>query len=230
MAGVADPFLSNLIKQMVLVVGIIVSFWSVDVVGRRPLVLYGGAAMGVLTFLVGCLSFVTMNAASGAALVALCCLWAFVYANTLAPIGWLSLVEISSPSVRAKTTSIAVTIQYLSGILFVSLAPKPVSSTQTDQSSSLQSYTVPLMLSNQYAGWGTKIGFFFAGITGLMLIPVVLYYPETKGRTYAEIDELYERGIPAWRFNTTKTHAQEEIEAAGGAEILAQNQKTATSG
>lgn len=86
------------------------------------------------------------------------------------------------------------------------------------------------MLSNQYAGWGTKIGFFFAGTTALMLIPVIFYYPETKGRTYAEIDELYERGIPAWRFSTTKTRAQEEIENAGGAEHLAQRQKNTTSG
>lgn len=86
------------------------------------------------------------------------------------------------------------------------------------------------MLSNQYAGWGTKIGFFFAGTTALMLIPVVFYYPETKGRTYAEIDELYERGIPAWIFSTTKTRAQEEIENAGGAEHLAQRQKNTTSG
>ncbi|KXJ89300.1 general substrate transporter [Microdochium bolleyi] len=210
LAGVSDPFLGNLIKQMVLVAGIIVSFYTVDVVGRRPLVLYGGIAMAVLTFLIGCLGFVTMNAAAGSALVALCCLWAFVYANTLAPIGWLSLVEISSPSVRAKTTSIAVTIQYLTGILF--------------------SYTVPLMLSNQYANWGTKIGFFFAGLTALMTIPVIFFYPETKGRTYAEIDELYERNIPAWRFNKTKTHAQAEIEAAGGAENLAHSQKTPASG
>jgi len=210
LAGVTDPFLGNLVKQMVLVAGIILSFYTVDVIGRRPLVLYGGVAMGVLTFLVGCLSFVQMNAASGSALVALCCLWAFVYANSMAPIGWLSLVEISSPSIRAKTTSIAVTIQYLTGILF--------------------NYTVPLMLSNQYAGWGTKIGFFFAGTTALMLIPVIFFYPETKGRTYAEIDELYERGIPAWRFHTTKTYAQEEIENAGSAEVLAQRQKNNTAG
>jgi hypothetical protein len=120
LAGVSDPFLGNMVKQMVLVLGIIISFFTVDRVGRRALVIYGGAIMAVLTLIVGCLSFVPMNAASGGALVAICCLWAFVYANTLAPIGWVSLVEISSPSVRAKTTSLAVTIQYLSGILFVS--------------------------------------------------------------------------------------------------------------
>lgn len=29
-----------------------------------------------------------------------------------------------------------------------------------------------------------------------------------KGRTYSELDELFERRIPAWRFSKTQTQAQ----------------------
>ncbi|KAH3904725.1 hypothetical protein HBI56_213670 [Parastagonospora nodorum] len=192
LAGVKDPFLGNLIKQMVLVVGILTSFYTVDVVGRRALLIYGGVAMCVINVLVGGLGFMAPTPAGGIALVFLCSLWAFVYANSLAPIGWISLVETSSPELRAKTTSIAVTIQYLTGILF--------------------SYTVPLMLSNQNAGWGQKTGLFFGGTTALYLIPCILLFPETKGRTYAELDELYDRGIPAWRFASTKTAHNVEVE------------------
>ncbi|KAH7073250.1 general substrate transporter [Paraphoma chrysanthemicola] len=192
LAGVKDPFLGNLIKQLVLVVGICTSFYTVDVVGRRGLLLIGGGAMCIINFLVGGLGFLPQSNAGGIALVFLCCLWAFVYANSLAPIGWISLVETSSPELRAKTTSIAVTVQYLTGILF--------------------SYTTPLMLSNQNAGWGQKTGLFFAGTTALYLIPCVLLFPETKNRTYAELDELYDRGIPAWRFASTKTAHTAEVE------------------
>ncbi|KAM0335047.1 hypothetical protein ACHAQA_000081 [Verticillium albo-atrum] len=192
LAGVADPFLGNMVKQMVLVIGIILSFYTVDKVGRRNLVIYGGAGMAVLSLLVGGLGFMKQTSASGSALVALCSMWAFVYANTLAPIGWVSLVEISTPVLRAKTTSVAVTIQYLSGVLF--------------------NYTVPLMLSNQYAGWGQKTGLFFGGATLLYLIPCVLLYPETKGRTYAELDELFQRGVPAWRFQSTRTSHQDDVD------------------
>jgi SP family general alpha glucoside:H+ symporter-like MFS transporter len=35
--------------------------------------------------------------------------------------------------------------------------------------------------------------------------------PETMGRTYAELDELYERRIPAWRFSKEITSSQEAI-------------------
>ncbi|OAL57382.1 general substrate transporter [Pyrenochaeta sp. DS3sAY3a] len=192
LAGVKDPFLGNLIKQMVLVVGILTSFYTVDKVGRRALVLYGGSAMCVINAVVGGLGFMKQNNASGIALVFLCSLWAFVYANSLAPIGWISLVETSSPRLRAKTTSVAVTVQYLTGILF--------------------NYTVPLMLSNQNAGWGQKTGLFFAGTTAAYLIPCFFLFPETKGRTYAELDELFERGVPAWKFATTKTAHNAEVE------------------
>ena len=87
LAGVRDPFLGNLIKQMLLIVGILTSFYTVDKVGRRALLIYGGAAMCVINALVGGLGFMKQTNATGIALVFLCSLWAFVYANSLAPIG-----------------------------------------------------------------------------------------------------------------------------------------------
>lgn len=87
LAGVSDPFLGNLVKQLVLVVGIIIAFYTVDRVGRRTLVIGGGAVMAILSFVVGGLGFMEQTSASGMALVALCSIWAFVYANSLAPIG-----------------------------------------------------------------------------------------------------------------------------------------------
>jgi hypothetical protein len=87
LAGVKDPFLGNLIKQLVLVLGILTSFYTVDVVGRRALIIYGGGAMCIINILVGALGFMKPTPAGGIALVFLCSLWAFVYANSLAPIG-----------------------------------------------------------------------------------------------------------------------------------------------
>ncbi|KAF6805037.1 sugar transporter [Colletotrichum musicola] len=196
MANVEDPFMGKIIINCILLAGIIVSFYLVDKLGRRTLVLGGGFGMGVICFIVGGLGFMKPNSASGPILITLCGIWAFLYANSLAPIGWISLVEVSSPKLRAKTTSLAVTAQYITGIIF--------------------NYTVPLMLSNQYAGWEQKIGLFFGGVTFVYLIPCVFLYPETKGRTYQELDELFERRIPAWKFAKTKTAHQAGIELRTG--------------
>jgi hypothetical protein len=72
------------------------------------------------------------------------------------------------------------------------------------------------MLSNQNAGWGQKIGLFFGGISVVYLIPVVFLYPETKGRTYQELDELFERGVKAWNFASTETSHQRSVDARLG--------------
>ncbi|ROT37977.1 general substrate transporter [Sodiomyces alkalinus F11] len=193
LANVADPFLGNLMIQLILVVGIVSAFYFIDIVGRRSLVIWSGAAMGAICLVIGGLGFMGPNTtSSGIGLVTLCCVWAFVYANSLAPIGWISLVEVSSPLLRAKTAAVAAIIQSLSGVLF--------------------NYTVPLMLSNQGANWGQRIGLFFGGITFAYLVPVLFLFPETKGRTYQELDELFERRIPAWRFHETKTAHQTGVE------------------
>lgn len=87
LADMDDPFLGNLIIQLILVIGICSAFYFVDRVGRRSLVIYGGASMGVICVIIGGLGFMEQNASSGPALVALCSIWAFIYANSLAPIG-----------------------------------------------------------------------------------------------------------------------------------------------
>ncbi|KAK5048260.1 hypothetical protein LTR84_005930 [Exophiala bonariae] len=193
LANLKDPFLGKIIIQLVLLTGLVVSFYFVDKVGRRKLVIWGGVVLGIICFIVGGLGFREQTSASGVGLIVLCAVWAFVYANSMAPIGWISLVEVSSPQLRAKTTACAAIIQACTGLIF--------------------SYTVPIMLSNQGAGWGQKIGLFFGGITFVYLLPVIFFYPETKNRTYEELDELFERGIPAWKFETTKTRHQTAVAA-----------------
>lgn len=74
-----------------------------------------------------------------------------------------------------------------------------------------QTYTTPLMLSPQAAGWGTHIGFFYGGTAALYLIPCYFLLPETKGRTYAEIDELFARGISPRKFGTTVTSYEQAV-------------------
>jgi len=37
---------------------------------------------------------------------------------------------------------------------------------------------------------------------------------ETKGRTFSELDELFENRVPARKFRQTKTSAQLELERA----------------
>jgi hypothetical protein len=113
-------FSSNLIVTGVLTAGILLSFLLVDKVGRRPLLLCGGTVMSSCVFVVGGIGFTNITESIGRLLVAMCCIWVFAYALSVAPIGWLSLVENSSPMLRAQTAGIAAVMQSCSGVVFVS--------------------------------------------------------------------------------------------------------------
>ena len=67
---------------------------------------------------------------------------------------------------------------------------------------------VPRMLSPTAWNWGPKSGLFWGGISLLTAIYLTLRLPETKGRSYGELDLLFERKVPAWRFKTTKVNGQ----------------------
>jgi len=57
-----------------------------------------------------------------------------------------------------------------------------------------------------------------AFVYGAFSVPICvlmwLYLPETAGRSAAEIDELYEKKVPAWRWRKTVTAVEEQMHAA----------------
>lgn len=61
------------------------------------------------------------------------------------------------------------------------------------------------MISPDAGNMGTKAVLVWAGLLVPTTILLYFYYPETQGRTYVELDELYERGISARNFKYTAT-------------------------
>jgi MFS family permease len=85
LAGVEDPFLATLVVNLVLIVCIIISFYTVERVGRRPSLLAGAGIMGTCTLVVGILG--AIKSQNGNALVAMCAIWVAAYALSAGPIG-----------------------------------------------------------------------------------------------------------------------------------------------
>lgn len=157
LARVPDPFLGSLILQTVVFAGNLTSFYFIDKFGRRILVIGGGAVLAAASYSMGGMGWLDPSKqSSGIALVAVCCFWAFIYANTLGPIGtlplvmllflssprpslcscakqtppyigWISIVEMSTPNLRAKTASIATVFQSCILVLFVRVPPTSLS-------------------------------------------------------------------------------------------------------
>jgi MFS transporter, SP family, general alpha glucoside:H+ symporter len=60
------------------------------------------------------------------------------------------------------------------------------------------------MLSPTAWNWGGKAGFFYAGTNLLCLVWCIFRLPETKDRSFGEIDLLFENRVPARKFKSTK--------------------------
>ena len=68
----------------------------------------------------------------------------------------------------------------------------------------------PYMLNPSEWDWGNFAGFFWAGACFFSIIYTYLRIPEPAGRTYAELDILFERRISARKFHQTSVDAFDE--------------------
>ena|SRR5688572_19190163 len=97
--------------------------------------------------------------------------------------------EVSSVRLRSKTAGAGFTAQSISMWAF--------------------NFFTPYMYNTNELNWGGKIGFFFAGLGALAFVVTFLVVPETKGRSFSDIDYLFESGIKARKFHKTELNNQE---------------------
>lgn len=110
---------------------------------------------------------------------------------------------------RTQTAGIAAVLQSCSGVVFVSgLVPAVLTSELHRPSHALGAVRWMGREDRLVSLWSphldiclTPTGFFFCGLATLFTILVWFTVPETKGLSYGEIDELFERRTPAWRFS-----------------------------
>jgi len=72
------------------------------------------------------------------------------------------------------------------------------------------SVLTPYMLNPSAWNWGNFAGFFWAAICFLCIIYTYFRVPEPQGRSFAELDLLFERGISARKFASTNVDVFDE--------------------
>ncbi|KAL3457558.1 general substrate transporter, partial [Aspergillus heterothallicus] len=165
-------------------VGNMLSWPLVDRLGRRGLILSGLLFCTVSLLLIGALGcFPEKGRPVLLAQVAFMALWGFMYQASIGSIGYTLVTEVPTSSLRNLTQSLATIVNGLSNCIWA--------------------FAMPYMINPDQANMGGKIAFIFCGILVVCDVFVFFFYPETKGRTFAEIDELYARGVPARKFAKT---------------------------
>ena len=105
-AGVADPFLGNVIVKCIQLTAQLISWYNIERFGRRILLLVGGGGMVVFVLAIAAVGTPAWTP-PGALTIALFCLWTWCYSSSCAPIGYVYLAEIATPRLRAKTAGFA---------------------------------------------------------------------------------------------------------------------------
>ncbi|KAH6660875.1 general substrate transporter [Truncatella angustata] len=159
------------------------SWFLMSRVGRRTIHFSGLCTQFLLLIIVGSLAFAGTNGSIWA-IGALLIIFTFVYDFTVGPVTYSLVSELSSTRLKAKTIVLA-RAAYNASNIFVNV---------------MTNY----QLSSTAWNWGARAAFFWAGTCILSAVWVFFRLPEPKGRTYAELDMLFEHQVPARQFAKTK--------------------------
>ena len=75
----------------------------------------------------------------------------------------------------------------------------------------ITTFAVPQLISPDAANLGAKAAFIFAGCVFITLVWAYFYIPETRMRTVAEIQEMYQIGLPKAKWRNHKCQVEQEI-------------------
>ncbi|KAN0084982.1 Sugar transporter domain containing protein [Elaphomyces granulatus] len=155
-------------------------------IGRRSLYLFGLCGLCTMLFIMGFLGLVPAShrqqgsMATGSMMIA----WSLFYQLSVGTVCYSLVAELSTRRLQIKTVVLGRNLYNAVGIVCAVLTP--------------------YMLNPGAWDWGNYAGFLWAGICFLCIVYTYFRVPEPRGRSFAELDLLFERGVDARKFASTK--------------------------
>ncbi|EHK96965.1 putative Maltose permease MAL31 [Glarea lozoyensis 74030] len=161
-------------------------------IGRRSLYLYGLMGLCIMLFILGFLGLVPESHRDAGSLAtgAIMLVWACCYQLSVGTVCYSLVSELSTRRLQIKTVVLGRNLYNIVGIVC--------------------SVLTPYMLNPEAWDWANYAGFFWGGSCFLCVIYTYFRLPEPAGRTFAELDLLFERGVSARKFATTKVDVFED--------------------
>lgn len=157
--------------------------------GRRRLYVLGLWALFGLLMIVGFISLAPRQGPDGINIPAswatgsILLVYTFVYDATVGPVCYSLVSEMPSTRLRTKTVVLARNLYNVFSII--------------------NGVIIPFMLNPTEWNWAGKSGFFWAGLCFCSACWAFFRLPEPRGRTFGELDVLFEAKTPARKFRTT---------------------------
>ncbi|KAI6360735.1 hypothetical protein MCOR25_006685 [Pyricularia grisea] len=155
--------------------------------GRRTIYLWGSGVMCFMLYLIAVLTSWNSHKGVAEAQAYLTMAWKFVYQLSAGQLGWAIPAEVGSTRVRQKTLILARNAYYLLHVVANTLQPYFMNPTAWNV--------------------GARTGFLWGTTTLLFFIWAFWRLPETKDRTYEELDILFAQRTPARKFKSARVDA-----------------------
>ncbi|KIS69856.1 uncharacterized protein UMAG_02374 [Mycosarcoma maydis] len=179
--GLGDPFVLTVYAYICQVVGAALAIVALEKVGRRSLALPGFVILTIIDFAAGVLAFYTSNPNVAKAISALAMVFNFVWTLCFYSISLLMPSELPTQRLRNYTMSYAIGWGQATAVVTTLVLPQI---TATDA-----------------GNLAAKAYLIFGGCMLVITILAFFLLPETRGRTFFEIDQLYSNRVPAWRWS-----------------------------
>jgi sugar porter (SP) family MFS transporter len=149
----------------------VIAIWTVDKIGRKPLMIIGSIGMGIALFAMGMAGIWQVT---GMWMLLFVLIYIASFALSVGPVVWVILSEIFPTKIRGRAMGIATICLWTAN--------------------SIVSQTFPMMDENEFLIEKFHHGFpfFIYGIMCIvMLIFVIKIVPETKGKSLEEIEKMW---------------------------------------
>ncbi|OWO98796.1 hypothetical protein B2J93_4667 [Marssonina coronariae] len=167
-------------------------------IGRRTLYLGGLCGLCTMLFVMGFLGLVPDRQAGSLATGCMMLVWALFYQLTVGTVCYSLVAELSTRRLQIKTVVLGRNLYNVVGIV--------------------ASVLTPYMLNPGAWDWGNYAGFFWGASCFGCVVYTYFRLPEPMGRSFAELDLLFERGVSARKFQSTQVDVfGEELRPDGGA-------------
>ncbi|KAJ3995244.1 MFS transporter [Lentinula boryana] len=204
--AISNSFLMSLIFTIINVVSTPISFWTMEHVGRRPVLIWGAAGMFFCQVIVGAVgdtvgfnkthvdsagNTIANNISAVNAQVAFIAIYIFFFASSWGPAAWVCIGEIFPIQIRARGVALSTASNWLWNTIIAVITPYMVDSDEGN------------LRSNVFWVWG--------GLCGCCWLYAYLLVPETKGLSLEQVDQMMAETTPrtSAKWRPTKTFASE---------------------
>jgi|TARA_R110002003_G_scaffold1193_4_gene22762 MFS family permease len=172
-----NAFVVSMITTAVNVGSTPISFWAIEKLGRRALLIYGALGMLICEFLIAIIGTAAEGSkAASTCLIVFTCIYIFFFATTWGPGAWVLIGEIFPLPIRAKGVALSTASNWFWNFVI--------------------GFITPYMVRPEYGNLKTKV-FFVWGATCTACVLFAYYFvPETKGLSLEQVDRMLEETTP----------------------------------